>query len=168
MQFFTSFQQLLFSFGFVTSCPTSYVLVLIGRHDVVGLADLAGDVILGSGASVASSVQTTLAGATGWKYAACQVQLYESRCSGPASSAQTRRCPAQTSQCRLGGTRWTWPCPSSSCSQLSPTHGAGRAGPRHCTVGLLTLALVTCEPGGDEVKPFSFAPSRQHEFVRIF
>ena len=52
-------------------------LTLIGRHDVVGLADLAGDVILGPGAGVASSVQTTLAGATCWEDAARQVRLHQ-------------------------------------------------------------------------------------------
>ena len=52
-------------------------LTLIGRHDVVGLADLAGDVILGPGAGVASSVKTTLAGATGQEDAARQVQLHQ-------------------------------------------------------------------------------------------
>ena len=52
-------------------------LTLIGRHNVVGLADLAGDVILGPGAGVASSVKTTLAGATGQEDAARQVQLHQ-------------------------------------------------------------------------------------------
>ena len=50
-------------------------LTLIGRHNVVGLADLAGDVVLGPGAGVVGSVETTLAGATRWEDAACQVQL---------------------------------------------------------------------------------------------
>ena len=40
---------------------------LIGRHNVVGLADLAGNVILGPKAGVVRSVQTTLAGATHWE-----------------------------------------------------------------------------------------------------
>ena len=52
-------------------------LTLIGRHDVVGLADLAGDVILGPGAGVASSVETTLAGAIGQEDTARQVQLHQ-------------------------------------------------------------------------------------------
>ena len=38
-------------------------LTLIGRHDVLGLADLAGDVVLCPGAGVASAVQATLEGA---------------------------------------------------------------------------------------------------------
>ena len=59
----------------VDSIPTS--LAFIGRHDVVSLADLAGDVILGPGAGVASSVQTTLAGATGRENTARQVQLHQ-------------------------------------------------------------------------------------------
>ena len=52
-------------------------LTLIGRHDVLGLADLAGDVVLGPGAGVVGSVQTTLAGATSREDASGQVQLYQ-------------------------------------------------------------------------------------------
>ena len=52
-------------------------LALIGCHDVVSLADVACDVVLGPGASVASSVQTALTGATCREYAACQVQLHK-------------------------------------------------------------------------------------------
>ena len=100
--------------------PVDCIPPFIGRHNVVGLADLAGDVILGPGASVISSVQTTLAGATGWEDAARQVQLHQlvldldapqsppltrssrarqssgSRCSGLTALAQTRWCLAQT------------------------------------------------------------------------
>ena len=50
-------------------------LAFVGRHDVVSLADLAGDVLLSPGVGVASAVQTALAGATGKKDGACQVQL---------------------------------------------------------------------------------------------
>ena len=50
-------------------------LTLIGRHNVVGLAYLAGDVVLGPGSGVISFIQTTHAGATRREYAARQVQL---------------------------------------------------------------------------------------------
>ena len=52
-------------------------LAFVGRHDVFGLADLAGDVILGPGAGVISSVETTLAGATRREDAARQVELHK-------------------------------------------------------------------------------------------
>ena len=52
-------------------------LAFIGRHDVVGLADLAGDVILGPGEGVAGAVQTTLAGATRREDTARQVQPHQ-------------------------------------------------------------------------------------------
>ena len=50
-------------------------LAFVGRHDVVSLADLAGDVLLSPGVGVASAVHTALAGATGKKNGAWQVQL---------------------------------------------------------------------------------------------
>ena len=46
----------------VHGIPSCFAFV--SRHNVVGLANLAGDVILGPGAGVAGSVQTTLAGET--------------------------------------------------------------------------------------------------------
>ena len=52
-------------------------LALMGCHEVVSLADVAGDLVLGPGASVACSVQTALRGATRREYAVCQVQLHK-------------------------------------------------------------------------------------------
>ena len=46
-------------------------LALMGCHEIVSLADVAGDLVLGPGASVACSVQTALTGATCREYAAC-------------------------------------------------------------------------------------------------
>ena len=52
-------------------------LTLAVHHNVVTLVDLAGDVVLGPGVGVASTVQSALAGATRWENAACQVQLHQ-------------------------------------------------------------------------------------------
>ena len=36
------------------------------------------------------------------------------------------------------------------------------------TVGLLAQALVTGDPGGDELKPVGLTPNRQHEIVNKY
>ena len=165
-------------------------LSLIGRHDVVSLADLAGDVILSPGAGVASSVQTTLAGATGRVYAACQVQLnqlvldlHASRLHDPHSHPELGRLTSHDVlnpllQLRPGGARhkhdsigWAIPGVLGHIFLLLPLSSLPLTGPVErdlATVGLLTLTLVTSEPVGDEVKSVGLAPPRQHELVRIF